>query len=280
MPLEPAPEQVNWLKELPRETTALVQFNAYQELDAYAQYRLASEHSVESHGGQRTHDVRIDQFLAGGEMSYRAITVDRYRNPAAAAAAFESVNAKRQAAHSDLYAILVRPNDSIPRRVKSLGLLAPLLSRILGTNRKRDIPEFAEHANSETGPVPDTVAEMRLHDQGTPFFMMNLNKYFPRARYENGADASGEVAYNRYSRHILPYLVSVGGYPDFIGNVLGLYVGNDNSPLHDNWSDFAMVYYPSRRNFLRMLTNSPGKGVYHRAAGLQRAVLMPSSDWD
>ena len=38
-----------------------------------------------------------------------------------------------------------------------------------------------------------------------------------------------------------------------------------------------MVYYPSRRNFLRMMTHTPGRGITHRDAGLQRAVLMPGS---
>jgi hypothetical protein len=32
--------------------------------------------------------------------------------------------------------------------------------------------------------------------------------------------------------------------------------------------------------FFHMMTNSPKKGVHRRDAGLQRAVLMPSSDWD
>jgi hypothetical protein len=38
-----------------------------------------------------------------------------------------------------------------------------------------------------------------------------------------------------------------------------------------------MVYYPSRGNFLRLLSNSPVEGARHREAGLARAVLMPCS---
>ncbi len=107
--------------------------------------------------------------------------------------------------------------------------------------------------------------------------MMNLNKNYSKARYKKGEDVSGEQAYNRYASRIMPYLVSAGGYPSIIGPTSGFFVGDENSPLHDDWSDFAMVYYPSRRNFIRMMRNSPSKGVYHREAGLQRAVLMPSS---
>jgi hypothetical protein len=104
--------------------------------------------------------------------------------------------------------------------------------------------DFAEVANPQTGPVPETVAEMRTHDQATPFYMMNLNKYYPQAGYASGESVPGEEAYNRYGGRIMPYLVSVGGYPDIIGPVIGTLVGDPGSPLHDAWSEFAMVYYP------------------------------------
>jgi hypothetical protein len=107
--------------------------------------------------------------------------------------------------------------------------------------------------------------------------MMNLNKYFPIAQYKNGENISGEGAYNRFGSRILPYLISVGGYSDTLGRIGTVLVGDENSPLHDDWSDFAMVYYPSQGNFIRMMTTSPKKGVYHRRVGLQRAVSMPGS---
>jgi len=120
---------------------------------------------------------------------------------------------------------------------------------------------------------------MRKHDQSTPFFMMNLNKYYSKARYKNGEDVPGEQAYNCYASRIMPYLISVRGYPSIIGTTTGVFVGDESGQLHDDWSDFAMVYYTSRRNFIRMMSNSPTKGVYHCEAGLERAVLMPSSSY-
>jgi len=62
-----------------------------------------------------------------------------------------------------------------------LGLLSPILSRFLGTNTEKEMTGFYKAANPETGPIPETVAEMREHDQSTPFYMMNLNKYYPQA---------------------------------------------------------------------------------------------------
>ena len=107
--------------------------------------------------------------------------------------------------------------------------------------------------NPETGPIPETVEMMRKHDQSTPFFMMNLNKYYSKARYKNGEDVPGEQAYNCYASRIMPYLISVRGYPSIIGTTTGVFVGDESGQLHDDWSDFAMVYYTSRRNFIRMM---------------------------
>ena len=109
-------------------------------------------------------------------------------------------------------------------------------------------------------------------------YMMNLNKYYAKAQYPDGENISGAEAYARYGNRIVPYLISVGGYPDLMGHVIVTLAGDESSLLHDSWSEFAMVYYPSRQRFLRMMTNSPTKGIHHRTAGLERAVLMPSSD--
>lgn len=99
------------------------------------------------------------------------------------------------------------------------------------------------------------------------------------AQYRNGDSLTGEQAYKRYASRIIPYLISVGGYPDLMAEIVGLFVGDDSSPLHDDWSEFAMVYYPSRQNILNMMTNAPKKGAYHRDGDLQRVVLMPSTTW-
>jgi len=279
MATEPTIEQRTRFQNLPQDQLALVQFLSIKDQTTFVQYRTASERVVKAHGGQRTHDVQVDQILAGGEMPFQAITVDRFPSKNTALSAFDSINTERRATLTDIFALVVRPVDRIPRLVKAMGFLSPFFSRILGTTTEKDIPSFAELADPQKGPVPETLAVLRQHDPSTPFYMMNLNKYYPTARYTNDEDISGEQAYNRYSSRILPYLVSVGGYPDIVGHVLTTLVGDETSPLHENWSDFAMVYYPSRGTFIKMMTNTPKKGIYHRDASLQRAVLMPSSEW-
>jgi len=229
--LEPTNEQRSALKDI-QGALALVQFLAIKDQNAFDHYRSASKRTVQDIGGQRTHGVNIDQVLAGGEMNYQAITVDIFPSNGAALNAFDAVSAQRQAALSDIYAVAVHPATRLPRIAKAFSFLAPLLSRMLGTVSEREMTGFAELADPEKGPVPETLAVLKEHDQTTPFYMMNLNKYYP-SQYKNGENISGEQAYNRYGSRILPYLISVGGYPDFVGHTLGVFVGDESSPLHD-----------------------------------------------
>ena len=274
--LEPTDNQRSDLEDLQGPIT-LVQFHVVRNQSAFEHYRSASERAVIGGGGQCKYAAHIDQILAGGEMRYHIITVDLSPTSEAALNAFDVVRDERKAAISDIYAFGVRPSGMLPDIAKGLGFLAPILSRMLGTTTEKEMTGFAEVANPDTGPIPETVEVMRKHDQTTPFYMMNLNKYYSKARYQDGEDISGDQAYNRYASRIAPYLISVRGYPAIIGSISGVFIGNEDSPLHDDWSEFAMVYYPSRENFIRMMSNSPTKGVYHRDAGLHRAVLMPSS---
>ena len=223
--LEPTIQQRSAFKDI-QGTFALVQFLAIKDPGAFDHYRSASERTVQKAGGQRTHCVHIDQVLAGGEMGYQAITVDLFPSHEAALKAFDAASAERQAALSNIYALVIRPARLLPRIARVLGFLAPLLIRMLGTASEREITGFAELTNLDNGPVPETIAVLKEHDQTTPFYMMNLNKYYPSAQYNNGEHTSGEQAYNRYATRIAPYLISVGGYPDIIGNILCVFVGD------------------------------------------------------
>jgi hypothetical protein len=279
MTIEPTSEQRAHFQGLAQGEISLAQFLSLREQAVFDRYRAASERTLREVGGQRTHGVQIDQILAGGEMPFHKLVVDRFPSPEEALSAFDAVGAERQAATKEAYVLAVRPAGGLPRLAKRLRSLSPLLSRILGTRSEKELRSFDRAPDPATGPTPETISLMRVHDQTTPFYMMNLNRYYPGAQYENGEDVSGEQAYNRYGRRIMPYLISVGGYPDLLGRVIGTLVGDADSPLHDQWSDFAMVYYPSRQAFLNMMTHTSAKHVIHRDAGLARAVLMPSTDW-
>jgi hypothetical protein len=261
--------------------TALVQFLSVQEQAAFDQYRAASEAAVRENGGHRAYGVHIDQVLAGGEMPFQELVVDMFPSGEAALIAFDVAKETRATAVAEAYILAVSPAGGPLGLVRRLRFLAPLLRLILGTNSEKERPELKGKLNPATDPVPETIEVLRRNDQTTPFYMMNLNRYYARAQYEGGQarKRTGEQAYARYAIRILPYLISVGGYPDFMGYFIGTFVGREDSPLHDDWSEFGMVYYPSRRAFLNIATHAPVKGIHHRDAGLARAVLMPSTAW-
>ncbi len=278
--MEPTPEQRRILESSTGATT-LAQFLSVQEQAAFDQYRAASEAAVRENGGHRAYGVHIDQVLAGGEMPFQELMVDMFPSGEAALIAFDAAKETRATAVAKAYILAVSPAGGPLGLVRRLCFLAPLLRPILGTNSEKERPELKGKLNPATGPVPETIEVLRRHDQTTPFYMMNLNRYYASAQYEGGQarKRTGEQAYARYGIRIVPYLISVGGYPDFMGHIIGTFVGSEDSPLHDDWSEFAMVYYPSRYAFLNMATHAPVNGIHHRDAGLARAVLMPSTAW-
>ena len=75
----------------------------------------------------------------------------------------------------------------------------------------------------------------------------------------------------------MPRLISVGGYPDIYGKILSTFIGDQKSAISNNWHDFALVYYPSRNSFLRLMTNTPRGAAEIRREGLTKVVLMPCS---
>ena len=278
--MEPTPEQRRILESSTRAIT-LVQFLSVQEQAAFDQYRAASEATVRENGGHRDYGVHIDQVLAGGEMPFQELVVDMFPSGEAALIAFDAAKETRATAVAEAYILAVSPAGGPLGLVRCLRFLAPLLRPILGTNSEKERLELKGKLNPATDPVPETIEVLRRHDQTTPFYMMNLNRYYARAQYEGGQarKRTGEQAYARYAIRIVPYLISVGGHPDFMGHVIGTFAGSEDSPLHDDWSEFGMVYYPPRRVFLNMATHTPVKGIHHRDAGLARAVLMPSTAW-
>jgi uncharacterized protein (DUF1330 family) len=118
-----------------------------------------------------------------------------------------------------------------------------------------------------------------------PIVMLNLLKFRERAEYaehlrgEHAGD-SGRAAYTRYSKAVVPLLWEVGGQLLWMGNArAGVIV-----PDGESWDDVALVHYPSRGAFLRMVTSPAYEAiVHHRTAALHdsrlvevRATWLPS----
>lgn len=119
-------------------------------------------------------------------------------------------------------------------------------------------------ANIEKLPLPEEAVETfiaRLRpwaeaDDGKPFYMFNLMHFFPRLQPFPGApDFKGtpEQANAHYEKGLMWLWLSHASYPTFIGapqakNLI-------NIQPERTWDNMTVVRYPSRRTFLKLISD-------------------------
>jgi uncharacterized protein (DUF1330 family) len=100
-------------------------------------------------------------------------------------------------------------------------------------------------------------------DDGKPFYMLNVMRYYAQLRPVPGApafDGTPEQANAFYERSVLPLLAKHGGYPLVSGMTQGKNLV-DAPPAPEDWNRVAVVRYPSRRAFLSFLAD-PAYGPF------------------
>jgi uncharacterized protein (DUF1330 family) len=122
-------------------------------------------------------------------------------------------------------------------------------------------------------PTPEQFKALVESTDESPIVMINLIRYKDQA---TGIDKgkSGAEAYATYGRNIAPYLAEVGGEALLATSSVESVIG----PEQPEWDMVLLVRYPSRKNFIAMITN-PGyqKEHEHRAAGVEEARLILST---
>lgn len=277
MALEPTSIQRDRMLAYGKTKLILVQFLVMKDLKAAQEYLKITNLAVLKEDGTRDHQLWIDQLLTDGEMPYQYLTVDSFSSSQGLLLAHENSREIRQESLSDIYALIVQPNTAEKKVTKGLGFLSSILTRWLGTAEIRGIEQLkdiSDKLDPETDPTPEKVMGFNSEKLTEPFFMMNLNQFSHSPRRGEG----GRSAYNQYSARIMPRLISVGGYPDIFGKILSTYIGDQKSALSNNWHDFALVYYPSRGSFLRLMTNTPHGTAEIRREGLKKSVLLATSN--
>lgn len=128
-----------------------------------------------------------------------------------------------------------------------------------------------------TEPVEPTPAQLEAFagaDQSAPVCMVNLLKFRDRAEYPDGRDAgglSGRDAYGLYGAVAMKKIAEVGGRFLWGTPCEMTFVGDGR----DDWDMIAIVYYPSRAAFLRMVAMPDYlEASEHRRAGLARTALI------
>jgi len=271
MALEPNSVQRDKMLAHGKTKLSLVQFLVMNDAKDARDYFRGTARAVQEQKGTREHQLRLDQLITRGEMPYQGLTVDNFHSSQALLMAHENSRSIREAYLSEVYSLIVQPNPNLKKVVKSLGFTSSWLTKLLGTAEVKGIDhldELGDQLDPETDPDAGKVAGFASGKLDEPLYMMNLNQY----------DSGGKREYNLYSARILPRLISVGGYPNIYGKVLSTYIGDQKSSLFNSWHDFALVYYPTRTSFLRLMTNTPRGAAEVRREGLKKVVLMASSN--
>ena len=114
-----------------------------------------------------------------------------------------------------------------------------------------------------------------------PIVMVNLLRFRERALYVDGESSlTGEQAYRKYAKTVIPLILEVGGFPVWAGKVRSNLIAGKE----EKWDQVALIAYPSRKAFFDMhLTNAYTDCVKHRNAGLAdvrlietRAIYFPT----
>ncbi|MCK5795462.1 MAG: hypothetical protein KAH12_12185 [Anaerolineales bacterium] len=277
MALEPSSVQRDKMLAHGKTKLILVQFLVMKDMGFVQDYLNVTNQAVQKESGTREHQLKIDQVFTNGELPYHYLTADNFPSSQALLLAHENSREIRQSSLNEIYGLIVRPNPTIKKVAGGFGFLSSFLTRLLGTSEVKGLELLKDHDDKldpETEPNGGKVLEFSSEKIDEAFYMMNLNQFSPSPRRGEG----GRSAYNQYSARIMPRLVSVGGYPDIYGKILSTYIGDQKSSLYNSWHDFALVYYPSRTSFLRLMTNTPRGTAEIRRSALKKVVLLASSN--
>ena len=116
-------------------------------------------------------------------------------------------------------------------------------------------------------PSGDQASEFFGGPEDGPFVMVNLLKFKPKAKYEDGSDAhlTGREAYGRYGEAVSKLVEALGGKVFYSGAVTGLLLGE----VEELWDMVALAQYPSLAAFQKMALSPEMRAIeHHRKAGL------------
>lgn len=113
----------------------------------------------------------------------------------------------------------------------------------------------------------------------SPVAVLNLFKFNAQAQYQvedleynlPAANISGREAYSHYAAVAGKFLTKLGGKVVFSAAIDQIMIG----PQDTDWDVSAIMYFPTRRAFIEMLTNPEfQKASRHRKAALSNHVMI------
>ena len=116
-------------------------------------------------------------------------------------------------------------------------------------------------------PTETQLQEFFEPEAKSPIYMVNLLKFYERAKYEDGrqSELTGREAYRLYARAVAQLITQVGGQVGFSGEVSRLMLGE----VESLWDEVAIAMYPSRAAMMEMIQLPEYAEInIHRTAGL------------
>lgn len=127
-----------------------------------------------------------------------------------------------------------------------------------------------------------TLAAVRAfmaEDDGRPFYMLNLMRYYPVLRPIEGSpvifSGTPQESNAYYEEQVMPLLFKVGGYPAYAGSINGRNVLSPQAEVND-WSRLLLVRYPSRHAFMDLMSNPAYAPLAPYKLMALKVVLTPS----
>ncbi len=115
-------------------------------------------------------------------------------------------------------------------------------------------------------PIPNQLRALAERPDDAPVTMLNLLKF--------KADG-GRAAYAKYGEGVAPLLADVGARVLWQGSVDGVVIGD----AQDLWDAVVLVWYPSARAFLEMVSSERYAAVgAHRTTALEDSRLIALSE--
>lgn len=264
----------------PTERLALVRLLAVRDAGAWPAYLEALDGALKAAGGKRSYAGRVDGVLFGAVAGFDWLLIDEFPSRELTAESFRLANPHAAVALTGQVVLAVRPR-ALPRLALELARLAGRVLRRGPSHPKRPLVK-APPEDPAISPDAREVEAYLASAPDRPLCMLNLNRHRERARYAEprpaASDVSGAAAYRRYGKNTLPHLLRRGGGPVFVARPLGVVVGEPSHPLCGPWDEILLVHYPRRERMLDMLTSTDYQGgLAHRSAGLERALLVPTT---
>ena len=139
--------------------------------------------------------------------------------------------------------------------------------------------EEIEMGQAALGPTPEQFQELCDHKLSDRVVMVNFLSFRPSAiefdleppRPLRDQSVTGRKAYGRYSRKTVKIVGRLGGRLRWVG----FRIQNLNPSSGNEWTQIALMEYPSRAHFIGMLRDPEYKrGASDRDAGLSRTRLL------